>query len=180
MNESQIAFISGHRVITEEEFNEHYVPLLDAALERGDKFLVGDYYGVDHMAQKYLLSKGCPHEMLVVHHMLENPRCCESNFTIGGYESDEQRDNSMTFLSDYDIAWVRPGKENSGTAQNLARRERYHILGQIESSQSNLYMALGKQVSPKFIKFFEAMEEHLRKEWSKISKEYVHSDDKTS
>lgn len=29
----------------------------------------------------------------------------------------------MTAVSDYDIAWVRPGRENSGTAKNLLRRK---------------------------------------------------------
>lgn len=43
--------------------------------------------------------------------------------TVGGFESDRVRDEAMTAASDADIAWVRPGREKSGTAKNLKRRE---------------------------------------------------------
>jgi hypothetical protein len=42
--------------------------------------------------------------------------------TKGEFKTDKQRDAAMTAASTIDIAWVRPGKEYSGTAQNLARR----------------------------------------------------------
>ena len=43
--------------------------------------------------------------------------------TIGGFKSDEERDRAMTLASSVDIAWVRPGKENSCTAKNIERRK---------------------------------------------------------
>ena len=50
-------FISGHRDITEEEFNINYKPLIDKALSEDSSFIVGDYEGVDHMTQQYLFGK---------------------------------------------------------------------------------------------------------------------------
>lgn len=49
-------FISGHRDITEEEFNKHYVPLLVEILNsnRYASFVVGDCKGVDKMAMDFL------------------------------------------------------------------------------------------------------------------------------
>lgn len=42
--------------------------------------------------------------------------------TQGGFTSDIERDKAMTEHSDYDIAFIRKGKESSGTAQNILRR----------------------------------------------------------
>ena len=171
------AFISGHRDVTQEEFDEHYAPLLSEAFGNFHSFVVGDYYGADHMAQKYLKEIGCPDYKIVVFHMFKSPRCCESTSSIGGFTTDEDRDRAMTNSSDYDIAWVRKGKENSGTAQNLARREFMHIHEQIGSSKKNLFLALGRKTSPKFSKFFDKLGNGFVAEWEDVSKEYVHSND---
>jgi hypothetical protein len=59
-----------------------------------------------------------------VYHMFQTPRNNVGGFIlVGGYMSDEERDAALTAVSDYDIAWVRPGRENSGTAKNLQRRK---------------------------------------------------------
>jgi len=113
------AFISGHRDITEAEFNRHYVPLLDEALAANHHFVVGDYHGADIMAQRHLKEKGAT---AVVYHMFAAPRNHAGFPTRGAFTSDESRDAAMTLASDYDIAWLRPGKDQSGTAQNLRRR----------------------------------------------------------
>ena len=56
--------------------------------------------------------------------MFESPRVNSDQFpTGGGYRSDSERDAAMTEASDFDIAWVRSGYEDSGTAQNVARRK---------------------------------------------------------
>ena len=116
------AFISGHLDLTSEEFLQHYRPLIDQALKNGDRFVVGDARGTDKMAQAYLHLKGA--EAVFVYHMFESPRNNVGNFpTVGKYKSDDSRDSAMTLASDYDIAWVRPGRENSGTAKNLKRRK---------------------------------------------------------
>ena len=46
----------------------------------------------------------------------------EGVYFNGGYKSDIERDSAMTENSDYDIAFVKSGRWNSGTAQNIKRR----------------------------------------------------------
>jgi hypothetical protein len=119
------AFISGHLDITAEEFFTHYIPEIDAALNRGDLIVVGDAGGVDATAQLYVFHRGVDHRMIVFH-MFDTPRNIHGIRTsvIGGFKSDEERDEAMTKASDYDIAWVRPGREKSGTAKNIERRNK--------------------------------------------------------
>jgi len=114
-------FISGHRNITPQEFNEHYIPAIEKALEKDCKFVIGDYYGVDMLAQQYLFEKGI--KDVLVYHMLIEPRNNAGFPTKGGFIDDESRDAAMTKISDEDIAWVRPGNDESGTAINLKRRK---------------------------------------------------------
>ena len=60
---------------------------------------------------------------VTVFHMFKKPRYWMGLFLLrGGFTSDKQRDRAMTKVSNEDIAWVRPGREKSGTAQNLKRR----------------------------------------------------------
>lgn len=125
-----IAYISGHLDLKVEEFDEHYGPQITEACQRGDSFVVGDARGADMMALQSLLSRRPV--SVTLYHMLENPRTSRNVLMsiadllnlkiIGGFQSDEERDAAMTAASDYDIAWVRPGREKSGTAKNLARR----------------------------------------------------------
>jgi hypothetical protein len=112
-------FISGHLSLTEDEFGKHYRNQIDQAIERGDSFVVGDARGADFLAQEYLLGKT---EMVTVFHMLEKPRHNAGFVTIGGFLTDQERDEQMTANSDSDLAWVRLGREKSGTANNLRRR----------------------------------------------------------
>ena len=114
-------FVSGHLDLTPDEFDVHYRPALDAALARSDSFVVGDARGTDSMTQQYLLGKTTA---VVVYHMFTSPRHNAGFKTIGGFQSDEERDAQMTADSDQDIAWVRPGREKSGTQRNIDRRRR--------------------------------------------------------
>jgi hypothetical protein len=113
-------FVSGHLKLSEAEFNANYRPALLEALARGEAFVVGDARGSDTMAQEFLLGKT---EAVKVYHMFTSPRNNAGFETIGGFTSDEERDAQMTKDSDRDIAWVRPGRENSGTQKNLDRRK---------------------------------------------------------
>lgn len=116
------AFISGHINLTEDEFKEHYVPKIREAFRNGDRFVIGDAPGADTMAQK-LLSRVCFSDEVTIFYPFNKPRNLVGNFkTVGGFKSYTERDAAMTKNSDYDIAWVRTGKENSGTAKNLKRR----------------------------------------------------------
>lgn len=122
-----IYFISGHRDITEEEFKRYYIPAIYSAYYEDpdfEGFVVGDYEGVDKMAMDYI-TKNLPCG-LTIFHMFENPRNTpedESRVSyIGHYKTDEERDAAMTRVSDVDIAFVKKGRWNSGTAQNIKRR----------------------------------------------------------
>lgn len=116
-----IYFISGHLSLTSKEFDEHYAPKIDDALDNATWFVVGDARGADAMAQAYLHSRGLRN--VTVFHMFENPRNNAGDFSVlGGFHSDGQRDAAMTAVSVKDIAWVRSGREESGTALNLKRR----------------------------------------------------------
>lgn len=119
---SETCFVSGHLDLSPGEFAEHYVPAIEAALGEGAGFVVGDARGADAMAQEYLAGRAA---QVVVFHMFTHPRHNLGDFpTRGGYGSDSERDRALTAASTRDIAWVRPGRERSGTARNLARRER--------------------------------------------------------
>lgn len=125
-------FISGHRDITQEEFDKYYKPAIDNVLinyKPAVFFVVGDYRGVDTMAQQYLYDKTkelfwFDSNQVTVYHMFDSPRnfVCNDFKTKGGFKTDEERDAAMTKDSDTDIAFVRKGKRNSGTAQNIVRR----------------------------------------------------------
>lgn len=123
-----VYFISGHRDITPKEFNKLYVPVIQEVIENDEDFyfVVGDYWGVDELAQDWLkenLSDSSQHRV-TVYHMFEKARVCKSNLfnQQGGFKDDESRDAAMTKRSDMDIAFVRKGKRHSGTAQNIVRR----------------------------------------------------------
>lgn len=123
-----VYFISGHRDITEEEFKKYYVPQLEDILQFGEsciQFVVGDYEGVDIIAQKWLLEHLDNKSIVTVYHMYDKPRNYASKKfkTKGGYKNDIERDSAMTEISNVDIAWIRKGKERSGTAQNILRRK---------------------------------------------------------
>ena len=122
-----IYFISGHLSFTQEEFDTHYKPLIDEALSHNSSFVIGDAKGADTLAQNYLFGKT---GKVVVYHMFESPRYNAGFPTEGGFQSDEERDVAMTDNSDSDIAWVRKGREKSGTQKNLDRREtlKYYLL----------------------------------------------------
>jgi hypothetical protein len=138
-------FISGHRDITKKEFQQHYAKdIMNAVLrDPKSKFIMGDYYGVDEMAQEYLVELKNKYTELdiVVYHMFDSPRnCVEGLATKGGYRDDHHRDSAMTVESDEDIAWVRAGKSDSGTAQNLLRRKVKNIAHSMSVSDAVDFM----------------------------------------
>jgi hypothetical protein len=124
---NKIYFISGHGDLTFEEFLEHYKPKIDEALVEDASFIMGDFRGADVLAQEYLKNKT---GQVIIYHCFSKPRYLVD--TIGlrskewrymsGFDSDSTRDAKMTEYSTHDIAWVRPGKEKSGTQKNLNRR----------------------------------------------------------
>ena len=115
-----VFFVSGHRDLTEAEFARHYQPALAAAVDAGGRFVVGDAPGADRFAQAYLQQRGV--QAVAVYHAGRQPRVNLGFAIRGGYTSQTAKDRAMTQASSVDIAWVRPDKNSSGTARNLARR----------------------------------------------------------
>ena len=132
-----IYFISGHRDLSYEDFEKYYIPKIREVLENDPRaeFVVGDCDGVDKYAMDYIYNETS--NDLTIYHMFKSPRNIPKNYTIpiefieqwtsiviliGNFKSDEDRDSAMTEASDYDIAFVKDGRWNSGTAQNIKRR----------------------------------------------------------
>ena len=116
---NSINFISGHLDVNKEEFDTHYRPQIDRALALDESFVVGDARGADALAQEYIFGKS---DKVVVYHMFQSPRNNAGFPTKGGFQSDNSKDKQMTNDSTKDIAWVRAGREKSGTQRNLNRR----------------------------------------------------------
>lgn len=119
-------FISGHRNISELEFEKYKDRISNILKETPDAlFVIGDYHGVDIMCQDYLLNElEISPQQITVYHMFEKPRNVNPKVInlVGGFKTDEERDASMTAKSSHDIAFVRNHTELSGTAQNILRR----------------------------------------------------------
>lgn len=119
-------FISGHRNITEREFEIYKQAILnELSLNPDCRFVIGDYHGVDIMAQNFLLDVlMIDPENITVYHMFESPRNVNPKVVHfkGGFATDSERDTAMTNASYKDIAFVRDNKVMSGTAENILRR----------------------------------------------------------
>ena len=63
-----IYFISGHRDITEEEFEKYYIPAIYSAYHNQDfeGFVVGDYEGVDKTAMDFI-TENLPCGVVIYH-----------------------------------------------------------------------------------------------------------------
>ena len=123
----KVYFISGHKEISEAEFEFTYIPYINRVMAQVEdvRFIIGDCSGTDFMAQNYLVDiAGFDPSRITVYHMFETPRNINPQITntVGGFESDEERDTAMTNASRHDIAFVRDIKRLSGTAQNILRR----------------------------------------------------------
>ncbi|MBD2197400.1 MULTISPECIES: hypothetical protein [Calothrix] len=114
-----VNFVSGHLDLTPVEFDTYYRPEIDRAIAQNESFIVGDAKGADTLAQQYLIERT---QAVTVYHMFASPRNNLGFPTRGGFHSDVERDTQMTLDSDRDIAWVRPGRERSGTQANRDRR----------------------------------------------------------
>lgn len=130
-----IYFISGHRDLSYEDFKKYYIPKIKEVVEEDPRaeFIVGDCDGVDKYAMDYIFNNiMCD---LTIYHISSKPNNTPNNkhpgslvssykyiYFRGGFKSDEERDVAMTEHSDRDIAFIRKGKESSGTAQNILRR----------------------------------------------------------
>lgn len=119
-------FISGHRDLTENEFEYYYIPLIQEALSENPnaKFVVGDFDGCDIMAQNYLVNIIDDIANITVYCVGETPRNINPNiiYIKNGFVDDREKDIAMTNASFKDIALVRNPKIWSGTGENILRR----------------------------------------------------------
>jgi len=125
---SKIYFISGHGDLTRGEFNEHYVKKINDAMSEDANFIIGDSFGCDFMAQKYLfkISKTNPdiHKNVTIYYKEEEPQMNLGNFRSIKI-SDEDLDEFMTNSSTSDILWIRP--ENRQKTKLGNRYNVYHL-----------------------------------------------------
>jgi hypothetical protein len=130
-----IYFISGHRDLTQEEFNLHYLPIINSVLEDDDtpEFVIGDWEGCDTFALEYLVTL---HNIpWITIYCVGEPRVKPHGSIATDFEevytkvlnSYDECDAAMTKDSIFDIAWIRPGREDSHTAKNIKRRYESNI-----------------------------------------------------
>lgn len=124
-----IYFISGHRDLTQWEFNKYYAPLINKIITLDDvaRFIFGDCEGCDTLAYNYILPRLQPHQMIDIYcvnkvHFDNYNEKLYPKVDAKMHSSYEECDKAMTLASDFDIAWIRPGKEDSYTANNIRRR----------------------------------------------------------
>jgi hypothetical protein len=119
-------FISGHRDITENEFEYYYIPLINEALSENPnaKFIVGDCDGVDIMAQNYLVSIIDDISRITVYCVGDTPKNINSEliYIKNGFNDEREKDTAMTNSSFKDIALVRQCEYITGTGENILRR----------------------------------------------------------
>ena len=122
-------FISGHRDITQDEFDYNYAAILDKLMDDENVlFVVGDCSGADIMAQNLLMDEFMlDPERITVYHAFDKPRNLNPKIknVIGGFSSHTEKDEAMTKASAHDIAFVRDCNKLSGTAQNILRRHKF-------------------------------------------------------
>jgi hypothetical protein len=122
-------FISGHRDLSEHEFEYYYIPMIEKAIENmpDAKFVVGDCDGCDIMAQNYLVKILDDISKITVYCPGENPRNINSEIINikNNFEDDRVKDVAMTNASFSDIALVRDPKVWSGTGENILRRNMF-------------------------------------------------------
>lgn len=119
-------FISGHRDITENEFEYYYIPMINQVISENpqSKFIVGDCEGADIMSQNYLVSILDDINRITVYCTGNTPKHINTEiiYIKNGFETDRDKDIAMTKNSISDIAFVRNSEEMSGTAENILRR----------------------------------------------------------
>jgi len=119
-----VYFISGHKSLTKQEFELHYVPLLLEAIIKNlsSEFLIGNQAGksdgVEAWATEWLIARGIDPSRITVHiacrALAHRLKLVESLTKRGilvkcGYQSCfELRNTCLTLLSTHDLAWVRP------------------------------------------------------------------------
>jgi hypothetical protein len=132
VDNSTTYFISGHRDLTEEEFDFYYIPMIQNVFSvcPNARFVVGDCDGCDIMTQNYLVNILDDISRVTVYHVGSEPRNLNMEIVNikGGFEDDREKDTAMTNDSIADIAMVRNPSMWSGTGENILRRLSFKTL----------------------------------------------------
>ncbi|KAF2679396.1 hypothetical protein K458DRAFT_422219 [Lentithecium fluviatile CBS 122367] len=133
---ARTAFVSGHINITPQQFSFHYVPALDAAIHRGDTFILSAARGADTLALAYLRTRNVDPSRITIYLHTPQPNRkpnatqarvdkmqstpeVEERYRKEGYNIrvtqgyHDERDAACTDASDYDILWVRGETETA-------------------------------------------------------------------
>ncbi|KAJ5642010.1 hypothetical protein N7490_006010 [Penicillium lividum] len=120
MRNPEIAFISGPiDTGPQEEYFNHYIPLINQAIERGDTFVIGPIpSGVDADALSYLLAYPVPPTQITICVTPAESEMWGDRFRVSGVNvrvvdghMSRERDATMTNISTYDILRVRTKTE---------------------------------------------------------------------
>ncbi len=122
----KIVYVFGNGNTSWEEFQEFYIPRLEALLKEPHKILVCDFRGVDTMAMEWLKTR-TPN--VAVYHMRKRPRAFPDTFRTeardwimkGGFRTDNDRDAACISACTHYIAFDRNSdeKRTSGTQRNI-------------------------------------------------------------
>jgi hypothetical protein len=127
---SNVYFISGHRDLTDAEFEYYYIPMLMKIINENEDacFVIGDCRGCDIMAQNFLVDViNFDVNKITVFCVDNKPEFINDKIVniCGDFASHEEKDIAMTKASSIDVALVRDWKLLSGTAQNILRRNSF-------------------------------------------------------
>ena len=121
-----IYFISGHRNLTEKEFIDNYALKIENIMREDNSasFVVGDWEGCDTMFLNFIKHTYYFQPRICIYYVNKPRVDLEGlqNVDLFNKKTYDECDASMTQDSDFDVAWIRPGREDSHTALNIKRR----------------------------------------------------------
>lgn len=120
-----LVMISGHTDLSQELFDHYYAPEILKKVNEGCSFVMGCANGADKMAFN-LLSPIIPHR-ITLYQKGNIPEWIPKEFNpqiVTGFSTWSERDETMTRVSNIDIAYIYDTKFalGSGTAMNIIRR----------------------------------------------------------
>ena len=121
-----VVFVSGNTDISEKDYMQYYMPLLQALQQVEDKiyYVMSDDTGAAELTQMFL-SKALKDKTVVsIFGTGETPNMYldKDYIYIGGFKTLEERDAAMTVSSNKDLHIVLGGKGNGAIKNNICRR----------------------------------------------------------
>lgn len=114
-------FISGHKDLTKEEFEQYYIPLIDQGIYNNAKFYISNYGNCDRFSYDYF--KLCEYyNVEICFNRLGFSNIDDKFIKAVGFKSDEEMYCYMTNKTNKDIAWIRNEVKLTTTGKNILRR----------------------------------------------------------